>query len=370
MLKTPLCSQLGIELPIFSAGMGPIAGPELVAAVSNAGGLGVLGCTSMSADEIRQVVRKTYDLTDKPFGVDLILPTRIDQGGTRMADVAELIPEEHRKAAQDIAEELGVDHAAVSPDLDRNALGTDAEAQIEVVMEENVPVFVGALGSPGFIAKRLQDAGVVVMSVVGNTKQAVSVVKDGAEVVIAQGTEGGGHTGHVGTMALLPQVLDAVDVPVVAAGGIGDGRGLAASLVMGCQAVWIGTRFLATEEAGIQGWQKAGIVAAADQSPVISRAYTGKRFRMLPNKWTEAWENNDLDPLPMPLQPVLTGLTIGSLATDRGGKEGISMNGAGNIAGLIDSVLPASEVVAQIASEAEECIRGITGTPLGLKEDS
>ena len=91
---------------------------------------------------------------------------------------------------------------------------------------------------------------------------------------------------------------------------------------------------------------------------------------MLPNRWTEAWENNDLDPLPMPLQPVLTGLTIGPLATDRGGKEGISMNGAGNIAGLIDSVLPASEVVAQIASEAEECIRGITGTPLGLKEDS
>ena len=124
MLKTSLCSQLGIELPIFSAGMGPIAGPELVAAVSNAGGLGVLGCTSMSADEIRQVVRKTYDLTDKPFGVDLILPTRIDQDGTKMSDVADLIPEEHRKAAQDIAEELGVDHAAISPDLDRNALGS------------------------------------------------------------------------------------------------------------------------------------------------------------------------------------------------------------------------------------------------------
>lgn len=356
MLKTPLCSKLGIELPIFSAGMGPIAGPELVAAVSNAGGLGVLGCTSMSPEEIRTVIRRTYELTDKPFGVDLILPARIDQSGTKMSDVADLIPEEHKKAAQSIAEELGVDKTSAVSNMDRNALGTDAEAQIEVVMEENVPVFVGALGSPGFIAKRLQDAGVVVMSVVGNTKQAVSVVKDGAEVVIAQGTEGGGHTGHVGTIALLPQVLDAVDVPVVAAGGIGDGRGLAAALVMGCQAVWVGTRFLATEEAGIQGWQKAGIVAAADQSPIISRSYTGKRFRMLPNKWTKAWEDNKLDPLPMPLQPVLTGMTIGPLATDRGGKEGISMNGAGNIAGLIDSILPASEVVAQLASEAEACI--------------
>ena len=362
MLKTPLCSRLGIELPIFSAGMGPIAGPELVAAVSNAGGLGVLGCTSMSPEEIRAVIRRTYDLTDKPFGVDLILPARIDQSGTKMSDVAELIPEEHKKAAQSIAEELGVNQASASSNMDRNALGTDAEAQIEVVMEENVPVFVGALGSPGFIAKRLQDAGVVVMSVVGNTKQAVSVVKDGAEIVIAQGTEGGGHTGHVGTIALLPQVLDAVDVPVVAAGGIGDGRGLAAALVMGCQAVWVGTRFLATEEAGIQGWQKAGIVAAADQSPVISRSYTGKRFRMLPNKWTKAWEDNELDPLPMPLQPVLTGMTIGPLATDRGGKEGISMNGAGNIAGLIDSILPAAEVVAQLASEAEACIARLSST--------
>ncbi len=356
MLKTPLCSRLGIELPIFSAGMGPIAGPELVAAVSNAGGLGVLGCTSMSPEEIRAVIRRTYELTDKPFGVDLILPARIDQSGTKMSDVAELIPEEHKKATKSIAEELGVNQTSAASNMDRNALGTDAEAQIEVVMEENVPVFVGALGSPGFIAKRLQDAGVVVMSVVDNTKQAVSVVQDGAEVVIAQGTEGGGHTGHVGTIALLPQVLDAVDVPVVAAGGIGDGRGLAAALVMGCQAVWVGTRFLATEEAGIQGWQKAGIVAAADQSPVISRSYTGKRFRMLPNKWTKAWEDNELDPLPMPLQPVLTGMTIGPLATDRGGKEGISMNGAGNIAGLIDSILPASEVVAQLASEAEACI--------------
>ena len=145
------------------------------------------------------------------------------------------------------------------------------------------------------------------MSVVGSTKQAIQVARDGADVVIAQGTEGGGHTGHVGTMALLPQVLDAVDVPVVAAGGIGDGRGLAAALVMGCQAVWVGTRFLATVESGLAGWQKAELLAAADQSPVISRAYTGKRFRLLPNRWTEAWEQAELDPLPMPLQPVLTG---------------------------------------------------------------
>ena len=354
---TPLCDRLGIEVPIISAGMGPIAGPDLVSAVSNAGGLGVLGCTSMSPDEVRSVIRRTRELTDRPFGVDLILPARIDQGGATTSEVARLIPDGHRAIAARIADQLGIDPPTErGAPGERNALGTDAEAQVEVILEEGVPVFVGALGSPGFVAERFHDAGATVISIVGSTKQALAVVKDGADVVIAQGTEGGGHTGHVGTMALLPQVLDAVDVPVVAAGGIGDGRGMAASLLMGCQAVWIGTRFLATEEAGIAGWQKAGIVAAADQSPVISRAYTGKRFRMLPNDWTRAWEEAEIEPLPMPLQPVLAGMTLGALGTDRGGREGVSMNGAGNIAGLIDEIVPAARVVNEMAAEAAELL--------------
>ncbi len=356
VLRTPLCDHLGIDLPIISAGMGPIAGPDLVAAVSNAGGLGVLGCTSMSADEVRAVIRRTRELTDRPFGVDLILPARLEQGGIRIGDIAERIPAEHAAAARRIAAELGVepppDRRVGGPAGGRNALGTDAEAQIAVVVEEQVPVFVGALGTPAAFAGRLHDAGIVVMSVVGSTKQAVQVARDGADVVIAQGTEGGGHTGHVGTMALLPQVLDAVDVPVVAAGGIGDGRGLAAALVMGCQGVWVGTRFLATFESGLAEWQKAELLAAADQSPVISRAYTGKQFRLLPNRWTEAWERADVDPLPMPLQPVLTELVLGGLATDRGGRQGVSMNGAGNITGLLTEILPAATVVETMAAEA------------------
>ena len=197
-LRTPLCERLEIDFPIFSAGMGPIAGPELVAAVSNAGGLGVLGCTSMSPEQVRAVIRRTRELTDRPFGVDLILPARLDQGGTKVSDVAERIPIGHRETAVRIATELGVEHPGGSAGrgTGRNALGTDAEAQVQVVLEEGVPVFVGALGSPGFVVDRFHEAGAVVMSVVGNTKQAVSVVKDGADVVIAQGTEGGGHTGH------------------------------------------------------------------------------------------------------------------------------------------------------------------------------
>lgn len=352
ILRTPLCEMIGVELPIISAGMGPIAGPDLVAAVSNAGGLGVLGCTSMSPDEMRAVIRRTRELTGRPFGVDLILPARIEQTGVRATDVAERIPEAHWEVARRIAGELGVEPPSTAGGRQRNALGTDAQAQIAVVLEEQVPVFVGALGSPAAFAPRLHEAGIVVMSVVGSTKQAVQVARDGADIVIAQGTEGGGHTGHVGTLALLPQVLDAVDVPVVAAGGIGDGRGLAAALVMGCQGVWVGTRFLATIESGLADWQKAELVSAADQSPVISRAYTGKRFRLLPNRWTEAWEHAEVEPLPMPLQPVLTGMVLGGMATDRGGRQGVSMNGAGNIAGLLTEVLPAAAVVEQMATEA------------------
>lgn len=355
LLRTPLCDRLGIELPIISAGMGPIAGPDLVAAVSNAGGLGVLGCTSMSGDEVRRVIRRTRELTDRPFGVDLILPARLEQSGVRVRDVADRIPPAHLEAARRIANELGVDEPAPPPPGhrgERNALGTDAESQISVVLEEQVPVFVGALGTPAAFADRLHEADTFVMSVVGSTKQAVQVARDGADAVIAQGTEGGGHTGHVGTMALLPQVLDAVDVPVVAAGGIGDGRGLAAALVMGCQAVWVGTRFLATAESGLADWQKQELLAAADQSPVISRAYTGKRFRLLPNRWTEAWEQAEVEPLPMPMQPILTGLVLGGIANDRGGMQGVSMNGAGNIAGLLDEVLPAATVVERMAAEA------------------
>ncbi len=354
-LHTPLCDRLGIEVPVISAGMGPIAGPDLVAAVSNAGGLGVLGCTSMAADEVRTVIRRTRELTDRPFGVDLILPARIEQGGVSVDDVAEMIPAGHRAVAEGIAADLKIEPPS-NLRSDRNALGTDAEAQVDVIAEEGVPVFVGALGSPGFVADRLKEAGTTVISIVGSTKQAEAVVRDGAEVVIAQGTEGGGHTGHVGTMALLPQVLDAVDVPVVAAGGIGDGRGMAAALLMGCEAVWVGTRFLATDEAGIEGWQKAGIVASADQSPVISRAYTGKRFRMLPNDWTRAWEEAEVDPLPMPLQPVLASMILGRNATDRGGRPDISMNGAGNIAGLIDDIVPAGDVVRSMVDEAAELL--------------
>ena len=168
-IRTPLCKRLGIDLPIISAGMGPIAGPKLAAAVSNAGGLGVMGCTTMAPEDVRRYIRECRKLTDRPFGVDLILPARVDQGGARISDVARHIPDEHRELAERIAREHGGQRAAPAganavPANERStdnrmALGTDAEAQIEVILEEKVPVFVGALGSPGFMVERAHEAG-------------------------------------------------------------------------------------------------------------------------------------------------------------------------------------------------------------------
>ena len=174
-IRTPLCERLGIDLPIISAGMGPISGPTLAAAVSNAGGLGVMGCTTMAPEEIRTYIKRCRELTDKPFGVDLILPARLDQSGARVSDVASHIPDEHRALAEHIAQQHGIEHAASNakgPTDDRMALGTDSEAQIEVILDEKVPVFVGALGSPGWMVDRAHEAGTIVMSMVGNVKQA------------------------------------------------------------------------------------------------------------------------------------------------------------------------------------------------------
>lgn len=245
-LRTPLCATLGIELPIMLAGMGSPASPRLAAAVSNAGGLGVLGCTRSTPAEIRSRIRELRDRTDRPFGVDLILPERVGREARNARELEAEIPAEHRAFVEELRQRFHIPAdppaQAVEDDPDlRSVLGTNTAAQVDAVLAERVPVFVSGLGSPGFMVARAHAQGTLVMAVVGNVKNARKVAADGVDAVIAQGTEGGAHTGRIGTFALLPQVLDAVaPLPVVAAGGVGDGRGLAAALAFGCQAVWVG----------------------------------------------------------------------------------------------------------------------------------
>ena len=236
-LRTPICDLLGIAHPILLAGMGGVAYAELCAAVSNAGGFGTLGMAGRSQIEIRDEIKKVRDLTDKPFGVDLL--------------------------------------AAVPESLERTA---------DLIIEGGAAAFISGLGvPPPHLVKKFHDAGLKVMNVSGTVRHARAAEAGGLDAVVAQGTEAGGHTGRIAGIALIPQVVDAVKIPVIAAGSIVDGRGLAAALALGAQGVWIGTRFIASAEAHAGAMYKQVIVEAGDEYTIITRAYSGKPMRVFKN---------------------------------------------------------------------------------------
>ena len=361
VLRTPMCERLNIEVPIILAGMGTASGPELTAAVSNAGGLGVLGCTGQTPDEMRDNIRRVKELSDRPFGVDIILPAQMGHEPVTWAEILTKIPEEHKHYVDRLQKELGL--PKMTPELvskyfaGRPALGTGVDDQIQVILDEKVAVFASGLGSPGFMVDRAHAQGMLVMSVVGTVRGAQKCVDAGADMIVAQGYDGGGHTGQIGTYVLIPQVVDAVpSVPVIGAGGVSDGRGVAAAIALGCQGVWVGTRFLATKEANIPDWKKQQIVEAKDRSTLITRSYTGKPCRVIKNNWTEAWENAPVEPLPMPLQPALTRPY---LETD-GEKHQLGANLAGQGSGLVNDIQSAADVVRELVEGAEKVIERLT----------
>ena len=280
VLRTPICDLLGIEYPILLAGMGiwgMATPPSLVAAVSNGGGLGVLGCSGLPPEEIRRRIAEVRSLTDKPFGVDLLLPASLAQAATTRSGVRRDLEENHpahvafmRKLLDDfgVPETPVQDEFVISPQM--------IEAQIQVTLDEQVPVFVAGLGDPAIVVPRGHEQGMIVMGIAGSARNAARHAKAGVDAVICQGTEGGGHTGRVATMPLIAQTVDAVaPIPVIAAGGIVDGRGIAAALTMGAAAVWIGTAFLVSDESGIADGMKDAIVASHGHDMQISRSRTG-----------------------------------------------------------------------------------------------
>ncbi len=376
ILRTRLCDMLGIEYPIILAGMGGVAGPQLVAAVSNAGGLGVLGCIMQTPEQVRGWIKKTRSLTDKPFGVDLVMPSTLPQSGTREAFKMEL-PAQLVSFVDELKKEFKV------PDVKREEqagagwerLTMEGVREVfEVCLEEKVPVIAAGLGTPDWELKEAHAHGAIMMSLLGNVKIARRMDDIGVDILIAQGTEAGGHTGRIATMALLPQVVDAVHPrPVVAAGGIGDGRGLVASLALGACGVWVGSRFICTPEANADSRElvtleeeelrrgrlsadtwKQKMLEAIDESTVISRVYTGKTARMLKNKLTERWEKSGMPYLPMPLQGILiSDLQTG---TSQPGSSDYSFNPCGQITGMIKEIKPAGEVVEEMVAEAIEIL--------------
>ena len=332
-LHTPLCDLLGIDVPIVQAGMGYVARGELAAAVSAAGGLGVIGAASLDVEGLRAEIRKVRELTDRPFGVDVLFATI----GRPSADSASV------------------------------RFTRDTRALIDVVFEERVPVLASGLGDPGPIVPQARELGMTVLALVGNTKNAVRVAQSGVDVVVAQGYDGGGHTGRVGTLALLPAVIDCVDVPVLAAGGIADGRGVAAALAMGAVGVWMGTRFVASQEATGHPNYKQRIVEIDDEGTTRTRCFSGKPCRMIKNDTTAAWEARELEDTiqRFPRQFGVMAEWLGGDPYLMGRRQGDTDRGAlaaGQSSALIHDVKPAGDIVRDVVAEAERALDRLSGS--------
>jgi nitronate monooxygenase len=362
-LRTRLCDMLDIKYPIILAGMGgmggPTSGPELVAAVSNAGGLGVLGCAFLSPRKIDEMIRKTKSLTDKPFGVDTIIPPEVPQTGTTAEFQAELpsVATDEPDVVEKLRKELGVP----VPSGGRGYLANMAEdaiwsqedfkRQVEVIMEHRVPVWAAALGDPAPWTKECHARGIKIIGVVASVRGARRLVKSGADIIVASGAESGGHNSRIGTMVLIPQVVDAVSpVPVVAGGGIGDGRGLVAALALGAVGVWCGTVFLGTFEAIYEDYHKQKILESTEDDTVVSKVITGKQSRYLKNRLIAAWDKAGLPTLPMPMQsiaiiPILDGAYEAKMAD-------IVPAPAGQIVGMIKELKSAKQVVEDMVAGA------------------
>lgn len=376
VLRTEFCKRVGIEYPVILAGMGPVAGTgapvataRLAAAVSEAGGLGVIGGVAYSPDELREQIRTVRSLTDKPFGVDLLLsPNFLIPRGKANArpDVSEnpapriQLPEQHVEAVKRIA--LGLEIELLEAPPAQHDMGSWikegeswAGAQVEVILDEEVPVFASGLGTPGPFADALRANGTTILSLVGNVRAARQVANDGADYVVAQGTEAGGHTGRIGTLALLPQVMQAVaPTPVIAAGGIAGGNALAGVLAAGAEAAWCGTAFLVSEEANQPDLQKERILNAAAEDTIVTRLYSGKTMRNIRNPLIDAWEREGLMALPMGAQALL--IRDLQYSIEQAGRHDLLMNAAGQVSGMLSERRPASAILKEMVAEAAECL--------------
>jgi len=317
-MKTRLTELLGVEHPVMLAGMGGVSYAALVAAVSGAGGFGCLGASTMSVERMVDEMAAVRAATDRPFGVDLL-----------------------------------------------TAMPGGMVGQVEHIIEGGATVFVAGLGVPGEVVDLCHANGLLVVNMCGKVDHARRALDAGCDMVVAQGTEAGGHTGQVATLPLVPQIVDAVGdtIPVVAAGGIVDGRGLAAALALGADGVWMGTRFIATPEArGVIGYKDA-LLAAAEDRTVISRAFSGKTMRVLRNEYTQFFEDNPGELQPFPAQ---LGRSMQDGAWHLGG--GLQTPGVdparegyptGQGVGAIATLEPAADIVRRTVSEAEEVLARI-----------
>jgi NAD(P)H-dependent flavin oxidoreductase YrpB (nitropropane dioxygenase family) len=357
-LRTPVCDKFGIEFPIFAFSHCR----DVVAAVSRAGGFGVLGALAFTPDELEIELAWIDDHIDgKPYGVDLVMPANYVGKGGKQPDEAELramIPQEHWDYMEKVLAEYNV--PPMPEDYKERAraagLGVDDQATraVEVALKhDGVRLLVNALGPPPVeVVEKAHEHDVLVGALIGNKHHAEKQVAIGVDVIVAQGTEAGGHTGDVSTMVLVPEIVDAVgpDVPVLAAGGIGTGRQMAAAFALGAQGAWTGSIWLTVAEADTSKEAMDNLLAAGSRDTVRSRSMTGKPARQLRTAWTEAWEADGAPKtLPMPLQGILWGEMARRVS--RAHTKELSGFPVGQIVGRMNTVRPTQEVMFDLVQE-------------------
>lgn len=345
ILRTPICDLFDIRYPIFAAGMGGVTMAPLAGAVSAAGGLGVLGATFCTPDELRAEIAAVRRITDRPFGVDLLIP------GDIPADLAAREVPPFPEFLEDLLPEVQGLSGIPPPPLTLEL----ARAQLQVTLEARVPLLVSGLGTPQWLVDECHRAGTKVMSMVGNVRQARRLEGMGVDVIVAQGMEAGGHVGTVTTMVLVPSVVDAVKLPVLAAGGIVDGRGIAAGLMLGAQGAWIGTRFIATVEATAHPSHKQKMLEADEEGTIVSRSYTGKPSRVLRNRFTDRWKGRDAEILPMPWQRIWVEKLVAPAKA--AGRVDLANFPTGQGTGAIHDLPRAADLFARLVDETESALR-------------
>lgn len=372
VLRTPLCDALSIDLPVLQAGMGRAEGTPttaaLVAAVSEAGGLGCIGGAGLEPGVLARMIDDVRARTSRPFGVNLLVPRDAEGVQPTRAELRRAIAARYPRHAELVAELLAR-HGLEVVHLQREHVpGHELAArQLDVVLDRHVPVLVLGLGDPGPIVPEAREAGTKVLALAGTVRHALRHAANGVDAVIAQGYEAGGHTGAVATFALVPEVVDAVGpLPVVAAGGIADGRALVAALALGAQAVSCGTAFLYALETDIAEAQRAQLSAADTADLVVSRCYTGKPSRIVRTPIIEEWEASGLEPLPMPYQHVLMDDLVE--AARRAGRWELVNNPAGQIAGRLREHRPAADIVAGIVDGARRALQALHAMDQGDHE--